>query len=333
MTAHRKSHRHRSDEDSFLAQKNHSKKNVRVKGVCKRIRGFLYNFPNAKAKAIARTLGLDYSYYKRLLWTECSNFRKWMKAEVQGRLPKPLLSSHRVEWESERPFDMPSLLVVGREAGKRRPRVRNPKPVGEWYVIPNRNRQREYHDEHVTIRIFPKSGTCRVLPGHPMDFRDLKIYVQNALFKTGLDLRRCEEISETLIPVDRHRTFRVGPVTPFKIDFYKESLGISLKADGSHPEHIEVREEWPSWIKPQLAALEKQTEAITDLTEQIKLHLGVMKGIRDVAEEQKKSTKKLTEAIDKFRGVVETSAQGVEQDLSTPAKKKKAFEESDCSSA
>ena len=125
----------------------------------------------------------------------------------------------------------------------------------------------------------------------------LRRHVLIAFLKGGLDPKRAEVKSRLLVPSERHRTFKVGPVTPFKIDFYKDPLGLTIKADGSHPEHIEAVEGWPSWIKPQLRALGAQTEAITALTEQIKLHLEVMKGIGEATKDLKVSTDLLRKTL------------------------------------
>jgi len=231
-----------------------------------------------------------------------------MGAKVLGRLPKPLLSAHRVEWSLEKPLDMVSLSVLAAEAGKRRPRLSDPRPVGEWYVVPNRNNMREFHNEFVTLRIFPKSGTVRILATLDMDFEVFRRHVKIALLKGGLDDSAAEVKSRQLIPAERHRTFRVGPVTPFKIDYYKDPLGLTIKADGSHPEHIETVEGWPSWVKPllesqarQTQSQERQTEAITALTDQIRLHLDVLKGIGEATQGLKESVNLLRESLVKVK--------------------------------
>jgi len=238
---------------------------------------------------------------------EKCNLKRWMTTKIYGRLPKPLLSVHRVEWETEKPFDMVSLSTLSLVAGQRRPRLSDPRPVGEWYVIPNRNNMREFHNEFVTVRVFQKSGTVRILAGQEMDFETLRRHVKVAFLKGGLGEETAEAKSRQLIPPEKHRTFRVpGPVTPFKIDFYKDPLGLTIKADGSHPEHIETVEGWPTWVKPllesqarQTGSQERQTEAITALTEQIQLHLDVMKGIGEATQGLKESVNLLRETLSK----------------------------------
>ena len=266
--------------------------------VTERIRKFLWKFPKSSPKEACRILNLNYKKYRNMVTVEKCNLKKWMGTKVLGRLPKPLLSAHRVEWELEKSLDMVTLVRLCTAAAKRRPRLSDPRPVGEWYVIPNRNGMREFHNEFVTVRIFPKSGTVRILAGQEMDFSTLQRHVKIAFLKGGLDPETADVKARLLVPATKHRTFRVGPVTPFKIDFYKDSLGLTFGADGSHPEHIETAENWPSWIKPQLNAIHEQTDAIKALTEQITLHLDVMRGIGDATKDLRVSTDLLRKTLE-----------------------------------
>lgn len=273
-----------------------------------RIRKFLWKFPNSSPKEACRILNLDYKKYRNMVSVEKCNLKRWIGTKILGRLPKPLVSAHRVEWSLEKPLDMPTLLALGDQAARRKPSLDQARPVDEWYVVPNRNNMREFHNGFVTVRVFPKSGTVRVLAGQDMDFEILRRHVMIAFLKGGLDTKTAELKSRLLVPAERHRTFRVGPVTPFKIDFYKDPLGLTLKADGSHPEHIEAVEGWPSWVKPllesqarQTQSQERQTEAITALTDQIRLHLDVMKGIGEATQGLKESVNLLRESLVKVK--------------------------------
>lgn len=279
--------------------------------VTQRIRKFLWRFPKAMPKEVCRILNLDYKRYHNMISVEKSRLKKFLAAKKKGHVLGPL--EHRVEWGTEKCLAPAVVGAVEFEALRRKPGRDEKKPFGEWYVIPNRNRMLFYRDDFVSIRVFPKSGTCRVLPVKPMDWVQVKICVENAFFKAGLDLRDCEALSEQLAPSSRSRVFKVGPVTPFKVKFYEPSLGITIKADGSHPEHIEVDENWPTWIKPQLKAIAKQTEAITKLTEQMNLHLGVMKGINKSTRSSAKATANLVKATEDLRKTISILAKSLEE--------------------
>jgi hypothetical protein len=231
-----------------------------------------------------------------MISVEKHHLKKWQRTKVKGRVPSSLVSAHRVDWTLDKPLPMDAILKIGLEAKKRRPDKNEPKPVGFWYVIPNRNRQREFHDKHVTLRVFPKSGRVFVLPGHAMAWPDLKGFVQTAFFMAGLDPEECERLSEQLVPQTKEKTFKIGNVDPFKVDHYRNSLGLTIGADGSHPNHLETREDWPTWIKPMLDGFTLQAEVNQELAKQIKLHLSVMAGINKTSEQLNKSTENLTKA-------------------------------------
>jgi hypothetical protein len=247
------------------------------------------------------------TYYSNMISVRKSQLKKWRATKVYGRPQKALVSAHRVEWEVEQGLPVDLLVKVKATAGGCRPRVEDVKPVGVWYVIPNRNRQLEYHDAFVSVRVMPQSGTVRILPAVDLDYKEFEDRVWDAFLKAELTSKECDQIAQALRVSDRHKTFRIGPVTPFKVDHYKESLGLTILADGSHPEFLEVIEGWPSWPRPlissimsQIQANGKQTEAITLLTEQIRLHLEVMKGIDTSTRLNAEATKKLAEVVDRL---------------------------------
>jgi hypothetical protein len=292
-----------------------SKDQVRVIRVTKLIDELLWAFPKSSPKEVSRLLTLRlfpsqpvennhpqiYKQYKNMISVRKSQLNKWRACKDYGRPLKALQVTHRIEWEVEKSLPVELLLRVKAVGSKRRPRVEDAKPVGVWYEIPNRNRQLEYHDDFVSIRVLPQSGTVRVLAAKDfVDYKEFEDRVWDAFLKAELTTKECDSVVQKLRTTDRHKVFKVGPVTPFKIDYYKDSLGLELVADGSHPLHIEAHESWPTWIRPQLHAVGLQTEAITMLTEQIKLHLGVMQGIEKVSLKQAEATDKLVSAEDKL---------------------------------
>lgn len=123
-----------------------------------------------------------------------------------------------------------------------------------------------------------------------MPYDHLRVYLEEALFRGGLSIKEAELASTKIIPGDRSRTFLIGRVDPFKIDFYRKSLGIVLKADGSHPEHIEVDETYPAWIRPLL-------EANIEIAKNLKSHVAVMKGIENAVDKLAKILERLEEKI------------------------------------
>jgi hypothetical protein len=157
------------------------------------------------------------------------------------------------------------------------------KVEGAWYRSPNRNRQLQYSDKSISVRVYPKSGTCRILAREPLSFDDLRVHVEDVFANAlpphvYLDVS-FEKMIKGLQVVRRHRTFRVGPLTPFKVGFYRDSLGLDILADASHPECLEVHENWPTWIRPVLELQRNNTTVVSQFSSQISSHLHVMQGI------------------------------------------------------
>jgi len=225
---------------------------VEGEGVTERIKLFFFSYPHSSAKQCCEMLGLNYKKYGSFCRKVKSQTKKLLEGNVQGRLHVPL--RHREELRLGLVGDVVDSVEF--EALKRRPGKSDPKPFDEWYVAPNRNRMMLLRNDYLTIRVFPRSGTCRILLAKPMPHDWVKVAVQNALFKAGVDLKDCEKISQTIEADTRHRIFKVGPVTPFKVDHYKPSLGLTVLADGSHPEHIETLEDWPPWVKAFITAVD-----------------------------------------------------------------------------
>jgi len=297
--------------------KNLSKDSVRLKGVTKQIRLFFFKFPHSNAKKCCHYLKIPYKKYCRLCWKIKSETKQLLEGKVEGRVLVPL--THRDEsWLLERlPRDVVEKIIF--EAGKRRPGKLDPKPFDDWYVTPNRNRMMLLRNNLVTIRVWPKSGGFRVLAAKRVPYEWVKVAVQNALFKADVDLELCEKLSETIEPKSRTRIFKVGPVTPFQINHYKDPLGIIIKADASHPEFIEVPEEWPSWIIPFLTRMDRVSSDVgevrkgqTDLNEvlpnrlekiassfeeSMKEHLGIIEKFKHESEARSEVLKTCTENI------------------------------------
>jgi hypothetical protein len=264
--------------------------------VTKLIDGILWCFPESRPIEVARILAKRlypsnsremfpavYEKYQNMIRVRKSNLKRWRTDKVYGRPLKALVESHRREWCFERPLAVGFILRVKGVASRCTPGVVDEKPVGVWYVVPNRNRQLEYHDELVSVRVMPQSGTVRILLGKEFaagfSYEDLEKCVSGAFMLGGLTYKESAELVQGLQVSSRHRVFHIGAVTPFKIPFYKESLGLTISADGSHPDHLETTEEYPSWVRPLLTAIAKQTQVVSALTDQIHRHLGILADI------------------------------------------------------
>ncbi len=132
---------------------------------------------------------------------------------------------HRVEYGTAERLPDEVLEFVWAEASKRQLGRGEAARFREWYVVANRNRMMKFTNEFIDVRVFPRSGTCRVLERQPLGWLRTRVYFEHALFEAGLDLRICERLSYTLQHSSGSRIFPVGQkVPPFKIEYYKESV-------------------------------------------------------------------------------------------------------------
>lgn len=202
----------------------------------------------------------------RLPWPRCKNRvqcalkreRKWYSTIVKpqdrpqdGRpltvLPNIRPSNHRVEFAGPVPGEFMDRLRLVTDT---RPRM------GAWYRSRNKNRQWLYRNSDVTIYVFPKSQTCRILMGRAMSEVVLREKIERA-FDTPLSPKWTERGYELLVEFSteiiqhragEHRVFHTGPITPFRNEYYKNSLGLVLTADKSHPDYLETIETTPAWV-------------------------------------------------------------------------------------
>lgn len=279
-----------------------------VGSVSTEIRGYFHRYPYSSAKACCKALGLEAKIYggrARKVKHDQLRFNKSVVSVTNyGRPLRSLTGVHRQEFGFKEPVPLGFVAVLEEKAYDYR-------VGGKWYRSPNRNRQLQYFDDRVSIRVYPKSGTCRILPLHRMTYEELRVHVED-VFAAVLPLRATLSDSfgsmiRGLQIARQHRTFRVGPVTPFNVGYYEPSLGLRILADGSHPEYLEVHEGWPSWIprlfeaqRDQSSAIEGHTKVISDFTTQIQSHLHAMKGIGRAADRLNETVTILTELLRKF---------------------------------
>ena len=274
--------------------------------VSMRIKAYFRKYPNSTVVECCRILGLDYRRYGGRARKIKHDLKHWTQSiapvtDQYGRPLKPLVSVHRQEYRFEQPVPVGYVAILREKAQSCRVKE-------AWYRSSNRNRQLEYFDDYVSIRVYPKSGTCRILPRRSLAFDDLRVCVGDVFAKILpsqailSDSFRCMMNSLQLARL--HRAFYVGPIAPFRIACYRHSHGLDIRADASHPEHLEIHEDWPTWLSPLLESQRNQNQVITENTKivgnfasEIQNHLHVMKGIGLAVDRLDEATRNLTETI------------------------------------
>lgn len=273
------------------------------------VRQYFYKYPNSKPKECCKALRLDYSRYGgriRKIKHDLKRFRQSIVpvTDQYGRPLKPLAGIHRQEYQFSKSVPVDFVASIVEKAQLCRVKAR-------WYRSPNRNKQLEYFDDRVSIRVYPKSGTCRILPHRAMLFEELRVEVEDAFAKVLSSKQLLSDPFDRMIrglqTVRQHRTFYVGPVTPFRIGFYRNCHGLDILADRSHPEHLEVLEDWPAWIPALFEAQRSQnfeirnnSKVLAEFTSQIKCHLRIMEGIGLAADRLNETIHHLTQIVGKL---------------------------------
>lgn len=271
----------------------------------KKIKEYFLKYPNSVAKECCRVLKLNYDKYGERARKIKYDLNKWKQSIApvtlqDGQVHKPH-SSHRLEYCFKDPAPKTYVDIIEKKALPARIESR-------WYRSSNRNRQLEYFDEHISIRVYPKSRTCRILPRRIMTFDEIRARVEDG-FARVLPARvllgeSFLHMIDGLQVAHRHRVFNVGLITPFRNRFYRDSLGLNILADRSHPGYLEIHENWPTWIptlleshRSQSKVIENNNKVLSEFTKQIKNHLHLIEGIG-------KATDRLNDTIESLNQTI-----------------------------
>ncbi len=222
-----------------------------------RIEEYFKEYPHSTAKSCCRSLALAYKEFgavarkiKQRTKEFFENIQNPQTVTRAGQVPKVLVlpANHHVEFHGHVPSEFIGFLKS----------VKTTQPGSNaWYRSANLNGQWCVRSGDVAIYVFPRSETCRVRMKHPMDFVALRDAVEQAfvlLFPKKAPWRLhplVVEFSGKLLQEvsSQHRNFYTGPLTPFRVDYYKRSHGLTIYNDRSHADYLEVLEESPNWMK------------------------------------------------------------------------------------
>ena len=246
------------------------------------IDGLLLRYPAQPNRKIAEILGIDWKRHSHYIRNRRYILRKrGLISDTYGRVHWTL---HRLRFTSR--IDPDQYVTLAARALPASTDRRATKPVGVWVRSGNRNRQLTFRSEHAKVTAWP-TGRVQVFSTGLPSLELIRDELRAALVLGGAITVEQGEQLPFPEPVADHRVFPVPIKTAppsWKIPHYRESLGLTILGDQSHPDAIEVIEEGPSWLKVKLASedrlakhIQAQTEVVSKLTEQLALHLEVQK--------------------------------------------------------
>jgi len=163
------------------------------------------------------------------------------------------------------------------------------------------------------IRLFPKSGKLLVYTrGEQSQDRLMKLKgIMTCLcrYMAGGVLDGCKE-GDLQVFLERLFAFGASQHVAVQIPGMKtvrrfkavlSDRGVVVRKDNSHPNCLEFEFNVPTPVRDLAAVIEKQSMVLTGFTQQIEVHLSVLRGINE-------AVNRLTEATNDFKNVVKSSS-------------------------
>jgi hypothetical protein len=153
--------------------------------------------------------------------------------------------------------------------------------TNEWKKTKSKNRMIVFDARNVNLgRLewfeedkklsFPNAGRVNIFVKTPGTPGKLKQLLSNAFYKTGLifDIRFFDKWANSARMKGSTLAVNLGiPLPKFRIDFLKDAAGVSLIADGSDPNCVEIEYNYPDWAEKN----ERMAAKIEPLLEQNKI--------------------------------------------------------------
>jgi hypothetical protein len=155
------------------------------------------------------------------------------------------------------------------------------KSFSRWYRTSNRNGECAYKNDLILAFLWPSTGLFHANFKGDFTEKEARKKAADSFEAGGISKDRADKLANSLELDREHRVYTVGPVTPFEITDFRNSLGLRIYADKSHPRAIEVDSFWPTWTRIIITTIEKFSEQIGMFSEQIGLHLKVMAKINE----------------------------------------------------
>lgn len=214
-----------------------------------------FNNKALQAKEICSTLGLRYKDHGRYVNKLLSEFRS--NPHI-GAAYKPQGIHHRIfVWKNVPLSLLPGCLEKGFFSWK------------GWKKSKSKNGMYVFRDKLGTIHWY-QSGLVR-LYSKSCKLANIKRLFSKA-FHWVTKATLCKYLDAPLHESGRHYVFDVGgKISRFYINHFKDTHGLRIVSDGSHPNKIEVIESSPFWVKNLQETLSRIETSIIELKNNLKV--------------------------------------------------------------
>jgi len=188
--------------------------------------------PRTKARKVCSFYHIPYKEHGQTINNYLSRFRYNQK---YGHIPsEPKNSLHCRKWVWNKvPFS-----IEGKSEAL----------SNGWRQSSNRNRMLVFKDKLGSVQWF-ESGTAIVMPKGSSRLADAKTLLWRAF--SWLDVMELSRLCDgSCTEFEKHWVFDVGVALPrFKLPFFRDTHGLTIKSDGSHPGKLEVVETVPLYLQ------------------------------------------------------------------------------------
>lgn len=170
---------------------------------------------------------------------------------------------------------------------------------GVWFASSNQNRQVNYRNAEIAVRVLPTTRTLEVLCRRPgmtgVELRDSfrRVLVSTLVGRLPPDqydpLHLAAGLSRKLVPVERHRRFTFPPSPYYQLDYYRDTLGLRIQHDLSEKANEqEVIEMIPRWIPGLLECVEQMAEVQRETTQALQENTSMLREVKGLLLKQDK---------------------------------------------
>ncbi len=267
-------------------RKNGVNANV-TRGVMDRFYSYFLRYPESRPSDACIAIHLNPSGYAATARVaKCRIRKQWAGANVRADPLVSLTSTHRLRLRLLGGVPGP-LLDAFLDAARSGWNTQD-----TWFPSSNQNRQINFRNQAIAIRILPSTRFLEVLCRKPgmtglevrEHFRRVVVSTLQGRLPANHDLLHvANDLAHKLVPVERHRRFTFPASPYYKLEFYRYTLGLVIQHDLSErTNEQEVIETVPLWIPDLLQCIKQMASVQRENTEAVQENTQTLHEIKDL---------------------------------------------------